>query len=100
MSNHQNKPLTVGDFVGIGSPTNPTIGLITEVKTFYSGRRFGGIIHPTARTKIESNPNPRIFEVRLGKYKSDQFFEEECHRLTEKEIFKGKLAGTFEDIFE
>ena len=96
----KSKPLMVGDFVGIGSPSNPVIGVITGVKTFYSGRKFGGSIHPKARREIESNPNPRVFEVRLGKYKSDQYFEEECHRLTEKEIFKGKLAGTFEAIFD
>lgn len=95
MSDHQIK---VGDFVGIGSPKDPAIGVVIGVKQFYSGRRFGGTIHPIARTKIEANPNPRILEVQFGKYKSDQFFEEECHRLTEKQIFKGKLAGTFDDI--
>jgi len=95
----KSEPLTVGEFVIIGSPKSNVIGLITGVKQFYSGRRFGGTIHPTARRNIENNPNPRIFEVRFGKYKSDQFFEEECHRLTGKELFKAKLSGKFDDLF-
>jgi hypothetical protein len=96
----KSKPLTVGDYVIIGKGKNSQLGLITGIKQFYSGRQFGGVIHPTARRNIENNPNPRVFEVRLGKYKSDQFFEEECDRLTEKELFKGKLSGKFDKIFE
>lgn len=94
----QSTKFNIGDLVGIGSPSNPIIGVVVGVKKFYSGRRFGGVIHPTARTKIEANPNPRVLEIRFNKYKMDQFFEEECHKLTEKEIFKGKLAGTFDKI--
>lgn len=96
----KSKPLTVGDYVIIGRGKTSQLGLITGIKQFYSGRRFGGIINPIARRQIEANPNPRIFEVRLGKYKSDQFFEEECNRLTDKELFKGKLSGKFDAIFE
>lgn len=96
----KSNPLTVGDYVIIGKGNASQLGLITGIKQFYSGRRFGGVIHPQARTQIEANPNPRVFEVRLGKYKSDQFFEEECNRLTEKELFKGKLSGKFDAMFE
>jgi hypothetical protein len=92
----KSEPLKVGDFVAI----NKTIGLITGIKQFYSGRQFGGSIHPTARRNIEKNPEPRIFEVRLSKYKSDQFFEEECRKLTGKDVFKAKLSGNFDKIFE
>ena len=88
--------LKIGDFVAIGS----TIGLIVGVKQFYSGRRCGGSINPIARRRIELNPDPRIFEVRFAKYKSDQFFEEECSRLTGKEVFKAKLSGDFDELLQ
>jgi hypothetical protein len=97
MSNQQN--FKIGDFVAVQyEHGDPLVGVVTKGEKAMQ-HLAGFSVTPEVRKKVIADPMPLIIGVRLGEYKTDAVFAEQCRKLTGKEIFKIKLEGNWRGIF-